>query len=166
MGGIEEGERPKRKRIYVYIQLIHFLVNQQKLTQYCEAINPHSPKIGSKLKIYLLMKTNRARIWIYVNKVYCLLLKNNFPMCIYLNLRKIKLSKMISCSPNQQFNKFHFKIFLKIVQILKVVSFNFSIHLSYKVPEPLQQTSSLPCGVPSLSTNPVYYWTSSMIRMT
>ena len=29
--------RPKREGIYVYIKLIHFVV-QQKLTQHCEAI--------------------------------------------------------------------------------------------------------------------------------
>ena len=34
-GGV--GGRSKREGIYVYIELIHFIV-QQKLTQHCEAI--------------------------------------------------------------------------------------------------------------------------------
>ena len=40
MGGMGEGVgggRSKREEIYVYIQLIHFIV-QQKLTQHCKAI--------------------------------------------------------------------------------------------------------------------------------
>ena len=37
MEGERVGEEPKREGIYVYIQLIHFMV-QQKLVQHCKAI--------------------------------------------------------------------------------------------------------------------------------
>ena len=37
--GFGGGKRSKRDGIYVYIQLIHFIV-QQKITEHCKAITP------------------------------------------------------------------------------------------------------------------------------
>lgn len=60
-------------------------------------------------------KKHGERARAFVKWVYYLLLRNNFPMSVYLNLRKMKWSKKnTSCSPNQLFTTFHFKI-LKII---------------------------------------------------
>ena len=56
MGG-RVGGRCKREGIYVYIQLIHFIV-QQKLTQHCKATLPQLKKKKRESDVVLHIKRN------------------------------------------------------------------------------------------------------------
>ena len=58
MGG-KVGRRLQREGMYVYVQLIHFVV-QQKLTQHCKAIIFHSRKkeLNMPFEKWLLLGCN------------------------------------------------------------------------------------------------------------
>ena len=68
------GGRSKREGIYVYIWLIHFVV-QQKLTQHCKATILQKKRRGSSWSLY-------TRRWKYVqsykHKPMCLLYNANY----------------------------------------------------------------------------------------
>lgn len=88
--------------------------------------------------------------------VYCSLLRNNFLMRVYVNLRKIKRpEKNTSCSSNQ-FAKFHFEI-LQILQnfeglLTQLLKPSQLQKLRSTSPEPLP----LRYGAPSFSTSLVH----------
>lgn len=63
--------------------------------------------------VFKFENQGKEQVRIYVKWVYCSLLRNNFPVSIYFNLRKINWSKKNTrCSP-KHFTKFNFKIFKK-----------------------------------------------------
>ena len=65
MVGMERGRKFKRERIYVYIRLIYFIV-QQKLTQHCEAVI-FQLYFGFDYLVYLLEMTKLycSPVWLF-----------------------------------------------------------------------------------------------------
>ena len=65
MVGMERGRKFKRERIYVYIRLIYFIV-QQKLTQHCEAVILQL-YFGFDYLVYLLEMTKLycSPVWLF-----------------------------------------------------------------------------------------------------
>lgn len=91
--------------------------------------------------VFKFENQGKEQVRIHVKWVYCSLLRNNFPVSIYFNLRKINWSKKNTrCSP-KHFTKFNFKILKKKkkVQNFEGLLIQFPNPSQLKIFEPPQQ---------------------------